>query len=149
MKAGIDYIGIGVGAVIYNKEKKIFLALRSRGAQNERGKWECPGGAMKFGESFESALKREIKEEFGVKIKVLDQLLPFNNILKEEKQHWVGLCFICKIIRGKPKILEPEKCAGIGWFTLSQMKKMLLTRFTKFRLKQILENYPRGIENIR
>ncbi len=149
MKAGTDYIGVGVGAVIFNKEGRVFLALRSKGAQNERGKWECPGGAMKFSESFERALKREIKEEFGVEIKILDELFPFNNVLKEEGQHWIGLCFICKITKGKPKILEPEKCNSTGWFTLSQMKKMPLTRFTKFRLQQILEKYPREIKHIK
>lgn len=139
MKRGVDYIGVGIGAVIFNKEGKIFLAKRGRKARNEAGKWECPGGALEFGESFENTLKREIKEEFGIDIEITDQLATFNHIIPKEKQHWVALAFICKIKKGIPKILEPEKCEEIGWFTIEEMKKMPLTIASAHRLKQILE----------
>ena len=63
MKKGVDYIGVGVGAAIFNREGKLFLTLRGKKAKNERGKWEIPGGGVEFGETFEQALKRELKEE--------------------------------------------------------------------------------------
>lgn len=34
------------------------------------GKWEFPGGTVRFGESFMDALKREIKEELNLSIEV-------------------------------------------------------------------------------
>lgn len=34
------------------------------------GKWEIPGGRMKFGESVEQNIKREVKEETGLHISV-------------------------------------------------------------------------------
>ena len=43
MKIGKDFIGVVIGAVIVNKKGKIFLSKRGSEAQNERGKWECPG----------------------------------------------------------------------------------------------------------
>lgn len=145
MKIGKDFIGIGLGAVIVNKKGKIFLSKRGPEAQNERGKWECPGGALEFGETFEKALIREIKEEFGFEIKVKEAFKPFNHLIPEEKQHWVALAFICIVESGKPKILEPEKSAAIGWFTLKEMEKMDLTLPAKCRLKQIKEKYPEGL----
>jgi len=51
MKKGIDYIGIGIGAVIINKDKKIFLSQRGKNARNEKGRWECPGGGLEFGDT--------------------------------------------------------------------------------------------------
>ena len=51
MRKGIDYIGVGVGAAIFNKEGKFLLTLRGREAKNERGKWEIPGGSVEFGEA--------------------------------------------------------------------------------------------------
>lgn len=38
--------------------------------RNDTGQWEFPGGKVEEGESFESALKREIWEELGVHIEV-------------------------------------------------------------------------------
>ena len=63
MKKGTDYIGVGVGAAIFNEEGKLFITLRGEKAKNERGKWEIPGGGVEFGEKLEQALKREMMEE--------------------------------------------------------------------------------------
>ena len=139
MKRGVDYIGVGIGAVIFNEEGKIFLGKRGKKARNEAGKWECPGGALEFGESFEDTLIREMKEEFDIDIEVIDQLAAFNHLIPEDRQHWVALAFLCRIKSGTPKILEPEKCDEIGWFTLNEMRKMPLTIASARRLKQILE----------
>jgi len=43
MKKGVDYIGVGVGALIVNKEGKLFLAMRGKETRNESGKWEFSG----------------------------------------------------------------------------------------------------------
>jgi len=48
MKKGIDYIGVGAGAVIFSREGKVFLAKRGTEAGNESGKWEFPGGGVDF-----------------------------------------------------------------------------------------------------
>jgi len=44
MKKGIDYIGVGAGAIIFNKDGALFLAKRGKEARNEKHKWEFPGG---------------------------------------------------------------------------------------------------------
>ena len=62
MKKGVDYIGVGVGAVIFNSEGKVFLSKRGPKARNEVGTWEFPGGGVEFGEKLADALVREIKE---------------------------------------------------------------------------------------
>ncbi|MDO8524700.1 MAG: hypothetical protein Q7R99_03655 [bacterium] len=42
MKRGVDYIGVGAGAIIFNNEGKVFIAQRGPGARNESGKWDFP-----------------------------------------------------------------------------------------------------------
>ena len=44
MRKGVDYIGVGVGAIIYDRDNRVFLAKRGKEARNETGKWEFPGG---------------------------------------------------------------------------------------------------------
>ncbi|HEV2339452.1 MAG TPA: NUDIX domain-containing protein [Patescibacteria group bacterium] len=138
MKKGIDYVGVGIGAVIV-RDGKIFLSKRGKKAKNEVGKWECPGGGLEFGEQFEDCIKREIKEEFDCEIQPLEMVEPVNHLIPEENQHWVALAYICKLTNGEPKIAEPEKSEAIGWFTISEMETMSLTLATKERLRQMKE----------
>ncbi len=56
-KRGIDYIGVGVGAIIVDGEGRLFMARRGPGAQNERGLWEFPGGSVELGERLADALR--------------------------------------------------------------------------------------------
>jgi 8-oxo-dGTP pyrophosphatase MutT (NUDIX family) len=51
MQKGIDYIGVGVGAIIFDGAGRIFLAKRGAEAQNEKNRWEFPGGGVEFGET--------------------------------------------------------------------------------------------------
>ena len=131
MKKGIDYIGVGVGACIMDDQGKLFLAKRGKKAKNEVGKWEIPGGSVEFGETLEEALQREIMEEHGIKIQFIDLLHVADHIIPDENQHWVSPTLICKIIEGEPKILEPEKCDDIGWFSLDEAEKMNLSIVTQ------------------
>lgn len=127
MKQGIDYIGVGVGAIIFNTEGKIFLAKRGQGARNESGKWEFPGGSVEFNETLEHALCREVREEYGFEIEVRELLDVVDHIIPQEKQHWVSPSFICRITSGTPTIREPDKCDEIGWYALEEVPEDRLT----------------------
>lgn len=116
MRRGIDYIGVGVGAIIVNREGKLFLAQRGPLAKNERGLWEFPGGSVEFGERLTEALQREMREEYGIEIEIRDLLNVADHILPDEGQHWVSPSYVCVIKSGEPQIKEPGKCNAIGWF---------------------------------
>ncbi len=133
MKRGVDYIGVGVGAILVDGEGRLFLARRGPQAKNERGLWEFPGGSVEFGEKLADALRREMREEYGVEIAVGELLDVVDHILPEEGQHWVSPTFICAIVAGEPVIREPGKCAEIGWFDLDEMPDDL-TMITRVNL---------------
>lgn len=116
MKRGFDYIGVGVGAILVDPSGRLFLSKRGPLSKNERDLWEFPGGAVEFGEKLADALKREMAEEYGIAIEVGDLLDVVDHILPAESQHWISPTFICRIVSGEPKILEPGKCSEIGWF---------------------------------
>lgn len=126
MKRGIDYIGVSVGALIINDKREVFLTKRSQQATNERGCWEAPGGAVHFGETSEGAVKREILEEYGIEIEIIEQFPAADHLIPKEKQHWVATTFLAKVKKGQiPKIMEPDKCDAIGWFSLKELPKPL------------------------
>lgn len=125
MRRGVDYIGVGVGAIIVDEDGRLFLAQRGPRAGNERGKWEFPGGSVEFGETLAEALAREIREEYDISIEVGDLLTVTDHILPDERQHWVSPSYICRISKGEPRIVEPDKCSAIGWFGPDEMPEPL------------------------
>lgn len=139
MKRGVDYIGVGVGALLVNQCGEVFMARRGPQAKNERGFWEFPGGSVEFGEPLAEALQREMMEEFGIQIEVGELLDVADHILPEEGQHWVSPTYLCRIVSGEPRILEPEKCSQIGWFAphdvpaqLSQINRVNLEHYRQW-----------------
>ncbi len=141
---GKDVIGVGVGALIFNDQNQFLMMKRGQKAKNEVGKWEIPGGSVEFGETFEQALKREIKEETGVDIKVIELLELCDHFLPEEHQHWVSPTYICEITEGKPQIMEPEKCDDMGWFTIEEAEKLPLSIITQKDI-EALKNHAIGL----
>ena len=137
MNIGVDYIGVGVGAVIVNSENKFFLSLRGKEVRNEAGKWEFPGGGVDFGEKLKDAIVREVREEYGVEIEIIDLLDIDDHIIPDEKQHWVAPTYFCRITSGTPKILEPHKCEQIGWFTIDEIENMNLTIISRSNLESL------------
>ena len=141
MKKGIDFIGVGTGAMIFNEEGKVFLAKRGPKARNEIGKWEFPGGSVEFGETCENAVVREVKEEFGIDIKVIEFLEVVNHILPEEKQHWVSPSFVAKHIGGIPKIIEPQKCFGFKWIKIGEINPDELSCASRSNYQKFIKKY--------
>lgn len=125
MRQGMDFIGVGVGAIIVDAQGRLFLARRGDKARNERGLWEFPGGSVEFGETLAHALAREMQEEFGITIQVGPLLDVVDHILPDEGQHWVSPTYVCKIVAGVPRIIEPEKCSQIGWFEPDSVPEQL------------------------
>ena len=62
---------VGVACAILEQDGKVLIAKRKLGLSNA-GRWEFPGGRLEPGEGPEAALRREMSEEFGVRVQVLD-----------------------------------------------------------------------------
>jgi len=70
MQIGKDYIGVGCGAFIINDQNELLLQQRNKSPEKEY--WSIPGGKVEMFETFDQAVKREVKEETGVNIEVID-----------------------------------------------------------------------------
>ena len=125
MKPGKDFIGVGVGALIFNDNNEFLMVLRSENCKNEAGKWMIPGGAVDFNERLEDCVRREAMEEIGVELDVERNFGAVNHILPDEGQHWVAPVFKCRIKSGKPHIREPHKHAEMKWFSMDNLPENL------------------------
>jgi mutator protein MutT len=80
------------------------------------GMWEFPGGKVEAGESFEEALQREIGEELGIAIGVLDEFFTVEHDYptKSVRLHF----FNCAIREGEP---EPLGVADLRWVSPGEL----------------------------
>jgi 8-oxo-dGTP diphosphatase len=100
---------ITVAAAIIRRHGKI-LITRRRSDVHLAGLWEFPGGKVEPGESLEAALQREIREELGIDIHVLNEFFSteFRYPEKSVRLHF----FDCEIKHGEPQALE---AAELRW----------------------------------
>ncbi|MBI2889082.1 MAG: NUDIX domain-containing protein [Candidatus Liptonbacteria bacterium] len=138
MEPGKDYIGVGCGALIVNDCGETLLLKRKN--RNEIGMWCKPGGAVEYGETVEDAVRREVKEEFGVEIELLESLGFTNQILPAEKEHWVAFHYLARITKGKPRNCEPDKTKEFGWFPIDKLPEPL-TQTTREPVEMYLKLY--------
>ncbi len=111
---------VGVGVLIF-KNGKLLMARRTSELGN--GNWGTGGGHLEFGETPENAVKREIKEEYGIEIKNI-KFLCVCNIVKYGK-HYVDIGFTAELADGEPKIMESEKFDRIDWFDIEKLPEPL------------------------
>lgn len=117
MEPGVDFVGVGVGALIF-KDGKALMFLRTDKCRNNRGKWSIPGGMMEPFETMEEALKREVKEETG-----LDVVKPMMLSLREHRfdgQHWITIVYLCTA-EGEPENLEKDKHEKMEWLDIEKL----------------------------
>ena len=104
-----------VAAIIINNDK-YFIAQRNKN-KHMGLRWEFPGGKVEQGETFEIALKREIKEELNIDINI-DKKLGEENYQDDKinvKLHY----FICSRSNGEIILNEHENSA---WVTKNEFK---------------------------
>ncbi len=83
----------GVGIMIINKDRKIFVGKR---IDNNSDAWQMPQGGLDAGEHEDAAMIRELREETGIKseniklIKKSDTYHYYNLPYKLQKKFWGG-----------------------------------------------------------
>ena len=114
----------GVGVIVLNNENKVFVGKRK---DNPVDKWQMPQGGVDIGESYLSAMKRELYEETSINsIEILKEIdgffeyeLPKNLVgiiwkgkFRGQKQKW----FITRFIGNENEInLQTENQEFIEW----------------------------------
>ncbi len=145
MKAGIDYIGISVPFYCHDGKGNFLLHKRSDKCRDEKGRWDFGGGQVKFGETLEEALYREVKEEYGVD-PVIEKQLPAHSLLRFDenvKSHWLIVSHIVRVDKDKVVNNDPEKIEEMGWFKLDKLPTPLHSgaKYTLENYKQEFDKY--------
>jgi 8-oxo-dGTP pyrophosphatase MutT (NUDIX family) len=137
MKKGIDFIGISIVFFCHDGKGNVVLGKRGKKARDENGTWDIGGGGLEFGDSVEKRLKKEIREEYGLRVQE-HEFLGFREVKRKYKNkltHWVALDFKVLI---NPKFLknkEPYKFDEVKMFPFNKFPKPLHSQLPLFLKK--------------
>jgi 8-oxo-dGTP diphosphatase len=102
---------VGVGGVIIDNGRALLIR---RGSEPLRGEWSIPGGTLELGESLQEGVARELREETGLDVRVLELIEVFDRIFPGERLqasaqkhqprfHFVIVDYLCESISGEPR----------------------------------------------
>ena len=134
-------IGVGFGVMML-RDNKVLLGKRNENpdkADSElhgEGTWTMPGGKLEFGESFEKAAIREVKEETDININ--EDKLKFISLANDRVSdaHFVTIGFLCEDFEGDVKVMEPDEITEWQWFDLNNLPEKIF-----FPSAKVLKNY--------
>lgn len=95
--------------------------------------WAIPGGFVDYGESVETAAKREAKEEIGLDVELIEQFYVYSDPNRDPRQHTLSVVFIATAT-GEPQAADDAKNVGI--YELGQLPQNLC-----FDHDRILKDY--------
>lgn len=102
---------VGVGGVIIENGRALLIR---RGSEPLRGEWSIPGGTLELGESLQQGVARELLEETGLEVRVLELIEVFDRIFPDAgsppakmnrppRFHFVIVDYLCERISGEPR----------------------------------------------
>jgi 8-oxo-dGTP diphosphatase len=102
---------VGIGGVIIEDGRALLIR---RGSEPLLGHWSIPGGTLEIGESLQEGVKRELLEETGLQVRVLEVIEVFDRIFPAEapapdgpprgpKFHYVIVDYLCERISGEAR----------------------------------------------
>jgi 8-oxo-dGTP diphosphatase len=100
---------VGIGGVVIDGGRALLIR---RASEPLRGEWSIPGGMLELGETLEEGVARELLEETGLRVRVLDLIDVFERIIPEPaagesggkfikpRYHFVIADYLCERISG-------------------------------------------------
>jgi ADP-ribose pyrophosphatase YjhB (NUDIX family) len=107
---------VGVGAVILDGDRVLLI---KRGRPPSQGKWSIPGGLVHLGERIEDAVRREVLEECGVRVRLLGLCGVIDRVRLAPDEpsrvhfHYVIIDYVAAVEEGVPR--AGSDAAEVRW----------------------------------
>ena len=128
---------VGVGGVLIEEGKTLLIR---RGNEPLIGQWSIPGGTLELGETLVEGTARELKEETGLEVRVLQMIEVFERInfgygadetwktVEERRRprfHFVIVDYLCERIAGV--VAAGGDVTEVAWAGEDELEKFALT----------------------
>ena len=124
---------VGVGGVVIENGRALLI---KRGSEPLLGQWSIPGGTLELGESLQQGVARELLEETGLEVQVLDMIEAFDRIFLDQaaakvedrsrpKYHFVIVDYLCERLGGEAQ--AGSDVTDIAYATEQELEKFQMT----------------------
>ena len=120
---------VGVGGVVIEQGRALLIR---RGGEPLKGQWSIPGGTLETGETMEEGTRREMEEETGLRVRVVELIEVFERIFREPgestgrpRYHFVILDYLCVRIAGEAR--AGSDVTDVAWVAESDLGAYHLT----------------------
>jgi len=135
---------VGVGGVVIEDGRALLIR---RGGEPLKGQWSIPGGTLETGETLEEGTRRELEEETGLCVRVVELIEVFERIFRDQdnsdgrargrqargaqahggrpRYHFVILDYLCERISGEAR--AGGDVTDVAWAAENELEVFHLT----------------------
>jgi 8-oxo-dGTP diphosphatase len=117
---------IGVGGVVISGNRVLLI---QRGNPPLEGQWSIPGGMLELGETLIEGVRRELAEETGLDVRVLNLIEVFERLDLDQsgkpKYHFVVLDYLCEA--SNEAATAGSDVVNVAWVDRADLERYSLT----------------------
>jgi 8-oxo-dGTP diphosphatase len=124
-----DRPAVGVGGVVIASGRTLLIR---RGSEPLKGQWSIPGGMLETGETIAEGVARELREETGLDVRVLELIEVFERIFPDAegvgggpkarpRYHFVILDYLCETAGGEAH--PGSDVTDVAWAREDELEK--------------------------
>jgi 8-oxo-dGTP diphosphatase len=129
---------VGVGGVVIAGGRTLLI---KRGSAPLEGQWSIPGGMLELGETTAEGVRRELAEETGIEVRVLELIEVFERVIPGEagrtRYHFVILDYLCEMVSGEAK--AASDVTDVAWAREDELERFQLTAIATRVIKRAFE----------
>lgn len=122
---------------IEDRRAKVLLVRRA--LPPFEGRWALPGGFVRMDESLDQAARRELKEETGVSVRVLEQLYTFGDVKRDPARRAITVTYFALIDSAKLSPIAGTDASSVGWFPVDALPPLAFdhARIVRYALERL------------
>jgi ADP-ribose pyrophosphatase YjhB (NUDIX family) len=118
---------VGVGAIVLHGGR---VLLVRRGQPPALGLWSVPGGLVDLGETTVEAARREVEEECGLKVRIVELAGVLDRVTRDDdgrvRYHWVLVDYLA-VPESDDVITAGSDAAEVRWVTIDDVEQLPTT----------------------
>lgn len=99
----------------YEPDEALKVLLIKRGGEPFKGRWALPGGFVQMDEGLDTAARRELEEETGVRISYLEQLYTFGTPERDPRGRVISVAYYALVSLAQHEAQAASDAAETEW----------------------------------